>query len=345
MKFGLIGYGAWGRFHARAIRNAPGAELTAVAVNSESTAAQARQDHPDLAVYTDYRKLLADPAIETVDVVVPNYRHAEIGAAALEAGKNVLLEKPMATTREECDRLIEARNRSGRVLSIAHDYRTSKQYVRIKELIDRGELGDPMYISINLFRNRFRDGSDGWRFKPETVGSWILEEPVHFFDLVMWYMEDRGDPVSVRAVGNSNDRAEGLYDSFTCLVRYEGAPYAVITQTLGGFQHHTQVQVVGREGAARTYWSGRMDRAENPVIGFEIRRKGFEFVRGVKECETMELTADSEGFKLQNQLNRVVKAFAEGVAPTPGEEARKRVIICNAAVRSIREDREIEIRY
>jgi myo-inositol 2-dehydrogenase/D-chiro-inositol 1-dehydrogenase len=345
MKFGLIGYGAWGKHHAQAIVNAPGAELVAIAAKTESTATQAQKDYPDLNICTGYQELLKEASIDTVDVVVPNYMHAQIGVAALEAGKNVLLEKPMAIHREECDRLIEARDRNNRVLSIAHDYRTSKQYVRIKELIDNGELGNPMYININLFRNRFRQGSGGWRFSSNNVGSWILEEPVHFFDLVLWYMECYEDPISIFAIGNSNDRDVGLYDNFTCFVRYKNGPCAVISQTLGGFQHHTQVQVVGKEGAARTFWSGALDREKNPTIGFQVRKRGFAFKRGIDECETIELSPDSEGFKLQNQINRVVKAFGEGIAPTPGEEARKRVIICDEAVRSIREGKEVEINF
>ncbi len=345
MKFGLIGYGAWGKHHAQAIRNSPGTELVAIAAKTETTAAQAQKDYPDSKVYTDYHALLKDASIDIVDVAVPNYMHAEIGVAALDAGKNVLLEKPMAIHREECDRLIEARDRNNRLLSIAHDYRTSTQYIRIKELIDDGELGDPMYININLFRNRFRQGSDGWRFNSKNVGSWILEEPVHFFDLVLWYMGCYEDPISIFAIGNSTDRDVGLYDNFTCFVRYRNGPCAVISQTLGGFQHHTQVQVVGKEGAARTFWSGAMDREKRPNIGFQVRKRGFEFKRGIHECETIEFSPDSEGFKLQNQINRVVKAFGEGYAPTPGEEARKRVIICDEAVRSIREGREVEINF
>jgi myo-inositol 2-dehydrogenase/D-chiro-inositol 1-dehydrogenase len=88
-----------------------------------------------------------------------------------------------------------------------------------------------------------------------------------------------------------------------------------------------------------------MDRTEAPSIVFQMRKKGSEFIRGVKECETLELSADSEGSKLQNQMKRVVQAFAQGYAPTSGEEARKRVIICNEAVRSIHEGREIELRF
>lgn len=343
MKFGLIGYGAWGRHHAEAIKKAPGAELAAIATSRAETAAEARAAHPNVAVYEGYRALLADPAIESVDVVVPNYLHAEIGVAALEAGKNVLLEKPMATTRAECDRLIAARDASGKVLSIAHDYRTSKQYVHIKELLDAGELGPPLYVNVNLFRNRFRDGSGGWRFSPERVGSWILEEPVHFVDLALWYMEPHGEPASVYAVSNGADRPDGLHDNLAFILRWPGGAFACISQSLGGFEHHAQVQVVGRDGAARTHWSGKLDRDRAPVVGFDVRKKDLVFERGVRECELVPLSSDSEGFKLQSQINRIVVAFAEGRAPTPGEEARKRVVVCEAAQRSIREGAEIAI--
>jgi myo-inositol 2-dehydrogenase / D-chiro-inositol 1-dehydrogenase len=345
VKFGLIGFGAWGRHHAQAICQAPGAELAAIATSSPETAATAREAYPNIEVFPDYRSLLGRADVEAVDIVVPNYLHSEIGVAALEAGKNVLLEKPMATTAEECDRLIAARTRNGKLLTIAHDYRTAKQYVRTKELLDADALGEPMYVNITLFRNRFRDGSQGWRFSPERVGSWILEEPVHFFDLILWYMDCYGDPVSVQAISNSNGRPNGLYDNLTCIVRYPSGAYGVINQTLGGFQHHTQVQVVGREGAVRTFWSGAMDRDQNPSIGFQVRTRDLVFERGVRECEEIPMQKDSEGAKLQNQINRVVKAFAEGHEPTPGEEARKRVIICNAADQSIRDGKPIDLAF
>lgn len=343
MRFGLIGYGAWGQHHAVAIGAAPGAALTAIACASESTAAKARADHPGLPVYTDYRQLLDRGDIDAVDIVVPIHRHADVGIAALDAGKHVLLDKPMAKTVEECDALIAAQKRSGKVLSIAHDYRASRQYVQIRELIDAGELGDLQYVSVNLFRNRFRQGSGDWRFTPEKVGSWILEEPVHFFDLVLWYFGPQL-PRSIFAVGNSRLGKPGLYDDFTAVTRLRSG-YATITQTLGGFQHHTQVQVVGTEGAVRTYWSGVMDRASSPNIGFQLRRRGAAFERGVNECETLDFEADNERGKLQNQLDRVVRAFADGKAPTPGEEARQRVRMCIEAERSIREAREVALEW
>jgi len=125
LRFGLIGYGLWGRHHAAAIAAAPGAVLAGIACASQATAAHARQDFPAVPVDVGYRALLDRADIDAVAVVVPNHLHAEVGVAALEAGKDVLLEKPMATTLEDCDRLLAAARASGRVLTIGHELRLS----------------------------------------------------------------------------------------------------------------------------------------------------------------------------------------------------------------------------
>lgn len=189
IRFGLIGYGAWGRHHAEAIVTAPGARLAAIACRTVATAELARRDFPDVPVHLDYRDLLAQVDVDAVDVVLPNYLHAEVGVAALEHGKDVLLEKPMARTAEECNALIGAARRSGCVLSIGHELRLSAQWGRIKAMIDAGEIGEPLYMLFELFRFPYRRGAGGWRYERERVGSWILEEPVHAFDFALWYFE------------------------------------------------------------------------------------------------------------------------------------------------------------
>src|ERR671910_2817962 len=117
MRFGLIGFGAWGKFHADAIRKAPGAELAAIACASEASAAAAREKYPDAAIHRDWRALVSDRSLDAIDIVLPNKLHADVAVAALEAGKHVLLEKPMASTIADCDRIIETVRRSRRVLT------------------------------------------------------------------------------------------------------------------------------------------------------------------------------------------------------------------------------------
>ncbi len=344
MRFGLIGYGAWGRYHANSIAALPGLELTAIACKSPATVDAARRDFPSARVTARWQDVIASDDVDVVDIVLPNYLHAEVGCAALTAGKDVLLEKPMATTLEDCDRLMAASRKSGAVLSIGHEFRLSTQWGRVKQLIVAGEIGAPLFVNINLFRNFYRTGADGWRYDEKQVGSWILEEAVHFFDLALWYLEQYGAPVAVRAYGNRKPgRKTRMYDNFSALVRFAGGPYATITQCIAGFEHHLVAEVAGTEGAIRTAWSGAMDRDHHPVFDFRVQRKGFAFERGVRESEHESIAASGEVYELKEQIRLTAQALQERRPLVSGDVARERVRLCLEAERSITEGRELEL--
>ena len=206
----------------------PGAVLAGICCKSEATAREARRAFPDVTVVRDYRALLARSDIDAVDIVVPTHLHTDIGVAALEAGKDVLLEKPMAPTVADCDRLIRAAHQAKRILTVGHELRLSPQWGRAKALIDADELGDPLYALISLFRFPYRPGAERWRYAGEKVGSWILEEPVHFFDLLRWYFERAGAPRSVIAFGDGRGERPGMCANFTAVLRFEGGAHGVI---------------------------------------------------------------------------------------------------------------------
>jgi myo-inositol 2-dehydrogenase/D-chiro-inositol 1-dehydrogenase len=339
LRFGLIGFGAWGRFHATSITKAPGARLAAIAARSEEAAEAARQSYPEASIHRDWKSLIADPEIDAVDVVVPNHMHREIGVAALEAGKHVLLEKPMANSIADCDALLAAAGKSGKQLAIGHEFRLSTQWGLIKWVIEEGRIGRPLHALVSLFRFPYRQGSGGWRYDPHTVGSWILEEPVHFFDMLMWYFEGLGEPVSVQAFGNSKGRGPGMYDNFSTVLQFPGGAYAVVNQTLAGFEHHHVVEIVGTEGSVRTWWSGTMDRTLEPKHELKIQ------VAGATGPETVTLDKSGEVFELEEELAEVTKAFREGRTLVGGEEARKRIVVCLEAERSLREGRPIALSF
>ncbi len=335
MRFALIGYGAWGRFHARAISKVAGAELVAICCKSAATAAAAREAHPDLAVVGDYRELVAMDGIDVVDIAAPTHVHAEMAIAALDHGKDVLVEKPMALDVGECDAMIAAAQRNGRVLSVGHKLRLSSQWGRIKDIIDAGEIGMPLYANISLFRFPYRKGAEDWRWTRAAVGSWILEEPVHFFDFAMWYFERWGAPISVTAFANSKGRGPGLYDNFTAILRFPENIYATITQTIAAFAYHQLIEVVGHDGAVRAWWSGEKDRTFQPEFGLELKR------RGATAPETVALAASGEVFELEEEIRRVISAFAARKPLVGGAEAKSRIALCAAAEQSIEEGREI----
>jgi myo-inositol 2-dehydrogenase / D-chiro-inositol 1-dehydrogenase len=335
VRFGLIGYGLWGRHHARAIVQAPGATLAAIACRSAETAAAAARDFPGVPVHRDYRELLARQDVDAVDVVVPNALHAEVGVAALEAGKDVLLEKPLAPALEDCDRLIATAARTGRVLTVGHELRLSHQWGAIKTLIDAGDIGEISSAVVSLFRFPYRPGSGGWRYEARQVGSWIMEELVHHFDLLLWYFAHAGAPVAVSAVAHSRRGDPAMSDGVACTLRFPGGRYAVVTLSLTGFEYHLTAEVVGTEGAVRGWWSGGLDRTREAAFELKVKR------RGAAASETIPLAQSGELFELEEQLRQVVPAFSERRALVSAEEARRAVAVCLAAEQSVREGREV----
>ncbi len=145
--------------------------MMAIAFKSERTYQKARGDYPETAVYRDYKELLKQVDVEAVDIVLPTFLHAQVGIEALNAGKHVLLEKPMTASAEECDRLLETTRRNRKALSIGHEFRLSTQWGKVKELIDNGKIGKPIYALVSVFRFPYRKGSDDWRYDRKRVGS------------------------------------------------------------------------------------------------------------------------------------------------------------------------------
>jgi len=337
VRFGLIGYGLWGRHHARALAQAPGAMLAAIACRTAETAHAARTDWPDATVEVDYRRVLARSDIDAVAIVVPNDLHEEIGVAALEAGKDVLLEKPLAPTLAACDRLIDTARRSGRVLSVGHELRLSQQWGTIKRLIDEDALGELRCATFDLFRFPYRPGSGGWRHDGARVGSWIMEELVHHFDLLLWYFARWDAPVAVSAVGAARDPDATLIETVTATLRFPAGRYAVVTFTLTGFEYHLTCQVIGADGALRAWWSAGVDRTREAEFGVVLRR------RGASAPERLPMAASGELFELEEQARQCVRAFGERRALVSAEDARHAVAVCLAVQESLRQGREVAV--
>jgi myo-inositol 2-dehydrogenase/D-chiro-inositol 1-dehydrogenase len=338
LRFGQIGYGAWGRLHAESWKGLREVELAAIACSSEDTARRAGEENPGVEIYTDYRELLDRGDVQAVDVVVPTDLHVQISIEALQAGKHVLMEKPMAASVEECDRLIRAKNSSGKVVSMVHEFRVSEQWTALKRAIESGQIGEPRYANVSLFRFPYRSGAGGWRYQESRVGSWILEEPIHFYDLVLWYFEGHALPRSITAFGTSMEKQRGMYDNFTSVLRFDGGQHAVITQSLSGFEHHLVMEVAGSEGSIRSLWSGAMDRTDKPIFSVFLQPKGEDQPRRVP------ITIPSgERFELQELMRRSVQMMERGESFYSAEAERRLIQICLAAEQAVEAGRELSL--
>lgn len=338
VQFALVGFGAWGSHHARAIAAAPGAELAAIAARSEKSQAAACEAHPGVRVVGDYRELLADPSIEVIDVVLPSNLHHPVGLAALEAGKHLLMEKPMCIDEAQCDDLLRCARARGRLLAVGHEFRLSSLWGRAKEMIDAGAIGEPQYALIELWRRPYRLGADGWRYDIDRVGNWILEEPIHFFDLARWYFSGVGDPVSVFARANARrpDRPE-LQDNFSAIVNFPRGAYAVISQTLSAFEHHQVVKITGTRGALWASWSGALDRTLHP-------RSSLQHFDGENVHEVAIEKAAGEVFELVDEISAMAASVRHGTPlPASGEDGRWSVAMCLRAQQSVASGQPVPI--
>jgi myo-inositol 2-dehydrogenase/D-chiro-inositol 1-dehydrogenase len=330
VRFALVGHGLWGTHHAKAIAKTEGARLVAIAERAEAGRAAAKEAHPDADVSDDYRELLARDDVDVVDVVVPSHLHYEVAKAALEAGKHLFLEKPMVLTVAHCDELITLAREKGRILAVDHEMRLSALWGRVKRLIDEGAVGKPQYVLVELSRFPYRLGSEGWRFDIHRVGNWILEEPIHFFDLARWYMSGFDYPVSVYARANSRQQGHPeLQDNFSTILEFSEGGYAVISQTLAAFEHHVTCKVTGTEGAIWANWSAPDARHPEPIFGLrygdhnQVEEIPFENVTG-------------EVVELADQIAAIVRSVNEGAPPpASGEDGRRSVLLCLAAQESV----------
>ena len=336
VRFGVIGYGAWGSHHARAISSVPDATLAAMSARSETSRQQARVDHPQARLYADYREMLAGEEVDAVSVVLPSDLHHEVGSAVLESGRHLLLEKPMALTIDDCSDLVNLARSRGLLLAVGHELRLSSLWGKVKQLIDAGAIGEPLYALIELWRRPYRLGSGGWRYDIRRVGNWILEEPIHFFDLARWYFACVGEPVSVfaHANGKQPDHPE-LHDNFSAIVTFPQGRYAVITQTLAGWEHHQTAKITGSEGALWARWSGAMDRTFEPTFGLQL-------LEGDRAIDVPIEKKSGEVYELVDEVAAFVRAIREGSPlACSGDDGRWSVAMCLKAEQSLTTGRPV----
>ncbi len=186
---GLVGYGYWGPNLARCVSESAGCRLAAVADASEKSRERAGQRHPYAQLYKGWEEMLADPAVDAVLIATPVRTHYDIAAAALAAGKHVLVEKPITETAEQAQRLVDLANRDGLTLMVDHTFIYTAAVRKIRDLIADGTVGDVYYyestrINLGLFQG-------------DVNVIWDLA--VHDFAILEYILD--AEPVSITAVG------------------------------------------------------------------------------------------------------------------------------------------------
>jgi len=184
VKYGCIGAGLQGEGHVKIIAALPNAELVTVCDIDEKRARAAALRYGARNAVTDYADLFADDSIEAVSIALPDHLHRDAAVAALSAGKHVLLEKPMATSVADAQAIADAQRQSGKRLMILWSNRWMPMFWSTKEMLERGELGDPMYCYARL---------NNTLYVPTKMLSWSANTKLpfwlicHRYDIARWY--------------------------------------------------------------------------------------------------------------------------------------------------------------
>jgi len=192
--------------------------------------------------YASYEEILANEDIDAVSVCTPNYLHAPMTIAAANAGKHVLVEKPMACSIEEAEQMIEAAQKNNVYLMVGHNQRLMPPHVKAKEILDSGKLG-----KVLTFRTSFGhpgpeawsvDGADSWFFrKEEAIMGAMGDLGVHKSDFIRYLLNDEVSEVA-SFIGTLHKEGTEVDDNATCLLRMKsgaiGTLVASWTQYKGG---------------------------------------------------------------------------------------------------------------
>jgi predicted dehydrogenase len=272
----IVSLGSISALHIEGYLQFPGrCAITRLVDIDPAKAEQKRQEYNlNATVCTSHKDILDDPEVDLVSIASPPFLHAEIAIDCLNAGKHVMVEKPMATSLAECDAMIAAAERNGRILSVVAQNRFRDSMMDLKQILDSGKIGKVCHAQMDALWWRGRSYYDlWWRGTWEKEGGGCtLSHAVHHIDLLGWML---GRPEQVTAVlsNAAHDNAE-VEDLSTAVMRYSGGALAQVTGSVVHHGEEQQVLIQGERARISSPWKVYASKAQ--PNGFPVEDAAFE---------------------------------------------------------------------
>lgn len=186
IRVGIIGFGFIGPHHLDAIRRLGFADVTAIATTSLKEAKSKAEQYHIGKAFGDWRQLIDDPEIDVVDIATPTHLHHDLALAAIQAGKHVIVDKPMAITSRQAGRMLKAAQGAGVVHALTFNIRYNAMLQQAQAIIGKGRLGDPRFIHGHYLQEwLLKDTDYNWRIDPEKAGplAMVADAGAHWYDL------------------------------------------------------------------------------------------------------------------------------------------------------------------
>ena len=347
LKVGVIGVGGIAKTHMPGWAASEDAEVVAGSDVVEPALQTWGAEHGVSKLSTDAAAIINDPDIDIIDICTPNMYHAELSIAALNAGKHVICEKPLAPTPADIQKMIDARDRAGKLLMTAQHFRFRGSSKAMKAEIDTGTLGEIYHARSWMLRRGWIPARPGFIYKKNSGGGPTIDIGVHILDLTLWFMGNP-KPISVSGIARAPlAKHEGAFsqwgmvpvpqdmdveDFAAAFVRFENG--ATLMLEVSWLLHHDtagedmQMWLYGTE--AGCHWP------KCEILGTNYATKQFYNT-------TLKLTADTmEPHALE--CVEFARCVAEGApSPVPAEQSMQVMAILDGIYRSQREGREVTI--
>lgn len=289
--------------------------------------AQGMADHFNLKVdvVDSYKRLLGRSDIDLVSICTPPYTHADITVDFLNDGKHVIVEKPMAASLEECDRMIAAAEHSGTVFSVVSQNRYREPIMKLKHVIDSGKIGRIVHAQVDSFWWRGHCYYDLWwrGLWSKEGGGCTLNHAVHHIDMLGWIM---GMPNKVTAVlsNAAHDNAE-VEDISIAVLQYDQGALAQITSSV--IHHGEEQQLIFQGEKARISAPWRVYASTSQNNGFPVRHEELEEELHSYYQSLPDLTYDGH----DGQIDNVLTSIETGQNPfITGESGRATIELITA---------------
>lgn len=248
--FGILGCGSAALYHADAIKHIEGAKLIGVADNNFEAACRFG-DRYSVKAYESYEDMLADDEIDAVCICTPSNFHAKNAADALNNGKNVVLEKPMALTVSDAEWLTEIAEKSQKLITVISQLRFNEDLLYIKDLISKGAFGKLCFCDLYMkyWRDKQYFTSSNWRGKKEFErGGAIMNQGIHGVDIMLYMV---GDAEPIFASCDTNFHNIEIEDRAVAVLQFENGAKGVLeasTCSNPGFER--RIEITGSNGSA-----------------------------------------------------------------------------------------------
>lgn len=342
VKAGLCAFGMSGKvFHAPFLKDHPGFFISAVVERSKE---ESKEKYPEATIYRSVEEMLQNADVELVIINTPVQTHYEYARKALEAGKNIIVEKPFTVNVEEAEELVKFAEEKGLFLSVYQNRRFDRDFQQVQKILSEGKLGNIKEAEIRF--DRFRTTPSGKQHKenPDQIGSGSLHDlGAHLVDQAVQCF---GYPEKLFADVFSMKGSEFANDYFEIVLFYKNDLRVRLKSSVFTKEDHYAYKIHGDRGS---FLQERTDNQETELVAGAIPVYGKEWMQPLKEAdgilnylnensETERIFTSSEAGNYMDYYQQIYEHIVFGYPlPSPGKEVIQNMKIIDASLESVKD--------